>query len=228
MKHLDEITHQYYNDAGEQIPSVTQIISIINKQGIVQWANAMGFKRINAEKFMNEKAIVGSLLHDRISKFLKKEEYQPHLSTEINEKVDELFTQFMRWYNMANPTVIFSEETYINDKYGGTIDLICGINRLIYLIDFKTSKKVHTTHLIQLGGYLNLLKELDPGLYKDIDRCQILTFTPTNIYTEMREKRDMKKYETIFENSYILYKEYDRILREEWNTSMRELKIKGL
>ena len=131
------------------------------------------------------------------------------------------------WQEVSKPIVILSEETYINDKYGGTIDLICEIRGLTYLIDFKTSKKIHTTQLIQLGGYLNLLSELDHELYKKIDRCQIISFTPDRIITEGRERKQMKRYETIFENSYILYSEYDRLLKEEWGTSLRELKIIG-
>lgn len=227
MSYLDEKNHQYYNDKNEPIPSVTQIISILNKNGLVKWANILGFKKINAEKLINEKALIGSLLHDRISKYLKGEEYSPHLSEEINDRVDELYNIFLKWYDVSQPKLIFTEKNYINNLYGGTIDLLCEIEGKIYLIDFKTSKKIHSTQLIQLAGYLLLISELDPELYSKIDRCQILSFTPSKLLTESREIEQMKPYELIFQNSYILYTQYDKILREEWNESLKEWKDKG-
>lgn len=226
MSYLDEKNHQYYNDNNEPIPSVTQIISILNKKGLVSWANMLGFKKINAEKMINEKAVIGTLLHDRISKFFSKQDYQPHLSEEINNTVDELYSIFLKWYEMANPKLIFSEKNYISEKYGGTIDLLCEIEGLTYLIDFKTSKKIHSSQFIQLGGYLKLLSELDPDTYEMIDRCQILSFTPDKVITEIRDKKKMSSYELIFENSYILYMQYDKILREEWGETLREWKDK--
>lgn len=224
MSYLDEKNHQYYNDKNEPIPSVTQVISILNKKGLVKWANILGFKKISAEKLVNEKAMIGSLLHDRISKFFKKEEYQPHLSEEINAQVDVLYSRFLQWYEIATPLVILSEENYINEFYGGTIDLLCKIQDKTYLIDFKTSKKIHSSQFVQLGGYLTLIEELDPDLYNNIDRCQIISFTSERILYESRERKQMKPYENVFKNSYILYSEYDKILREEWNDSLKGLK----
>ena len=217
MRHFDEIKHQFYDDNGNEIPSITQILSMINKKGIVKWANYLGFKRIDCDKYLNEKAMIGTLLHDRISKFLKGEEYKPHISSEIENTVKTLFKYFIEWYDMSGMKLIYSEKMYNNNKYGGIVDLLCEINDEVYLIDFKTSKKIHGSQLLQLAGYLNLIETEEPDLYKKIKHCQILSFTPKNIISESRTIKEMKVYKSIFKNSYILFSEYDKLLREEWN-----------
>lgn len=217
MRHFDEIKHQFFNDEGQEIPSITQILSIINKKGLLKWANYLGFKRIDCDKYLNEKAMIGTLLHDRISKFLNGEEYKPHISMEIEKTVKTLFDYFMQWYEISNMKLIYSEKMYNNNKYGGIVDLLCEINGEVYLIDFKTSKRIHGSQLLQLAGYLTLIETEEPELYDKIRHCQILSFTPKNIISESRTIKEMEDYKSIFKNSYILFSEYDKILRREWN-----------
>ena len=43
----DKDVHAYYNEEGKRIPSVTQVVSLLAKQGISEWANMLGFYHKN-------------------------------------------------------------------------------------------------------------------------------------------------------------------------------------
>ena len=221
-----DVAHTYTNSEGKEIPSVTHIISIIKKKNITGWANYLGFKHISVKNYINEKAILGTLVHERIEKFFDNEEPEPYFDYSINQQVNARFDIFKTWYDSAKPERIWEEKEFTNDKYGGKIDLLCKMyDDKIVLLDFKTSKAVRSSHFLQLGGYLNLIQDCEPEMYKKIDLCQIVAITDCKVVQEVRPIELMKKYQDAFNDAYELYVKWDRILREEWNDSLRDLGI---
>ena len=47
----------YYNSKAHEIPSVTQIISLLNKKGLMDWSNWLGLQRI---KYWEHSSIIKS------------------------------------------------------------------------------------------------------------------------------------------------------------------------
>lgn len=159
---------KYYNKEGIEIPSVTNIVKLLQKPGLDTWANWMGLvRRINVTEYVEEKAIYGTYCHSLFEQFfmgfLSSESLDHNLITErefwsIIAKFQFIKDQF-RQYGIE---VINMELGLDGDRYGGTLDLLAmsrSLNR-VFLFDLKTSKSIYPTHLLQLGGYTSLVEEL--------------------------------------------------------------------
>ena len=55
---------QYYNSKHEEVPSVTTVLKILYKEGLLEWSNYIGKKGIDYTKFMEEKANLGTAVHE--------------------------------------------------------------------------------------------------------------------------------------------------------------------
>ncbi len=53
------------------------------------------------------------------------------------------------------------EKTILGKEYAGTIDIVCMIDKKIWLIDIKTSKAVYPSHELQLSAYKKLCEDMD-------------------------------------------------------------------
>lgn len=215
-----EEKHVYYNSKGDEIPSVTHILRIISKRSLVDWANYMGFRHINTKKFVEDKARIGTFFHDRVECYFQKKEWTKPFDCETEETVNKIFNNFMIWAKEANPEIIAEEKEYTNEEYGGKLDLLCSIKGVVTLVDFKTSKSIHATQFLQLGGYLNLIYENDPELYDKIQLCQIVACTPSDINIKSKDKREMYGYQHAFTKAFEIYKAWGHILKTEWNETI--------
>ena len=153
-----------YEVNGKKVPSVTTIIHSIGDDNIIKWANYLGFRHINYEKELDKYATNGTLIHD-----LLREEVDPNYKSDVKFK-DSLhrmeclgyITRFRNYMQGYTYETIFTEKTFISEShgYGGTIDWYAKfIDKFNLILDFKTSKEVRFSHLLQLGGYSTLLKE---------------------------------------------------------------------
>lgn len=153
-----------YEVNGRQVPSVTTIIHSLGNDEIIKWANSLGFRHLNYDKELEKYAANGTMIHD-----LLREEVDPNYKSEVVFKDpfqrSEVLGYLTRFRNLIKDyefETIFTEKTFISDKlgYGGTIDWFAlFFNKYYMLNDFKTSKAVRFSHLLQLGGYRNLLLE---------------------------------------------------------------------
>ena len=222
----EQLSHTYTTKNGTEVPSVTHILKLIKKKNISRWANGLGFKHINIKEFMNEKAMIGTLFHQRVEKYFKKEPIEPFMLESIENEVNARFQNFLIWVDEAKPEVIYEETPFVNDRYGGTVDLICRMyNNNIILLDFKTSNDIHYSHFLQLGGYLNLIAYNNITLFEDIDGCQIVAFGKNKVHQKMIYKDMMGKYQMAFEDCYNLYMKLDELLKRDWDDTLRDMTI---
>ncbi len=157
---------KYYHD-GKEIPSCTEIVKLLDKPELVSWANHMGFKRINATKYLDEKAAYGTHCHklfetyfsngmmyaDTSDNILSKEEYKAII---FKFRFIELF------FEKEGIEVINNELAMEGSTYGGTLDMLA-YNRAsdsLMIFDLKTSKSIYLSHWLQLMGYVQLLEEV--------------------------------------------------------------------
>ena len=54
----------YYNKEGKRLPGTTTILGILNKPLLVNWANNLGLQGINVRDYVDDKADIGTLVHD--------------------------------------------------------------------------------------------------------------------------------------------------------------------
>ena len=208
----------YYNSQGKEIPSVTQIISLLNHKGFMEWSNMLGFKRIDVGDYLDECAWVGTVVHDRISKSFNGETTFLNLGGKKAMEIEMLFKRFMTWKETTQVDMILSEERMQNERYGGTLDLVCKYpNGSVGLIDFKTGSKPKPSHLLQLGGYLNLLEDTNKELYDEIDFAEVITLGGKSINMVSRSIEEMQLYRDTFEKIYLLRCSWLSVLDDHWS-----------
>lgn len=241
-KDTDDI-HAYYNSKGERIPSVTQIIGCLGKKGVVQWANYLGFKHQSYNQVINERIHIGTLFHEMVEYFLftgkiKKDiptfegiNYILNIVVNMIKNVDDTFsitTKQAIHSEKYGIEPIMVEKAFRCEDYAGTIDCLGYFydpkekTKELSLIDFKTSKKVYPTHIMQLAGYLNLLLDSDNyEIFESLDSVRIIAVNDTDgIHMKRFSIEEMKKYRYAFYNLLFFFKQYESILQDDWKSSL--------
>ena len=209
----------YYNSKAHEIPSVTHIISLLNKKGLMDWSNWLGFQRIKYRAFLDEKALLGTLVHNKIECDICNTHYSPHIDYKLEREADVRFNYYLQWKRDCHVEPKYSELRLHNERYGGTIDFIGIVNGELTLGDFKTSKKPHFTHFMQLAAYLNLLQFKEPEIYDKLTNCRIICFTGKSdvpIISRSKRVEEMVEYRTAFEKLYEAFIVLNRISIEDW------------
>lgn len=165
----------YRNSKNEEVPSATTLLKILNKPSLVQWANYLGFKRLRVDDVLEEYAELGTLIHLLISSYLNKDMivYIPQ-SNIPNNVVFSYFAKFKKWYSKHDVEPIYLEQSFSSDKFGGTVDFYGKIDGYYTILDFKTSKKIRLSMMIQLALYCILLEQHGCT----VDRVGILLVNP--------------------------------------------------
>jgi hypothetical protein len=195
----------YKNKAGEKLPSVTQIISILAKPALIHWAWDLGCKGIDYKTFRDDKADIGTLAHEMILCHLKKK--TPDTSFYSQNQIDlaeTCFLKYLDWEKGKSIEPILLEEPRISEafQYGGTIDNYCLLNGVYTLIDYKTSKAIYDEYFMQVTAYNWLLIEYgflaDDILILRIGRDETEGF-------EVRKIDNPNKYFEIFKACLSIY-----------------------
>src|SRR5439155_20894113 len=140
------------------VPSVTWISGHYPKSiGFYKWLAQKGWDEAEAIKIAAGDK--GSKVHNAIGTLLAGEKveisYPDHKGSEyVNPTTGQLeeltleeydcLLAFQRWFQEVKPETIAREFVVWNEEYGyaGTIDYLCKIGGVPYLIDFKTSQDV--------------------------------------------------------------------------------------
>lgn len=212
----------YVNDDGVVVPSVTTVLKVLNKPQLVPWANYLGFKRINVKNELERTEIIGTTVHELIEEYSKSRVLHLTKLDDLNydsyDSIKKCFNSFKIWNKMNNVKILHSELPLVDDNYGGTMDCVCKIKDKIYLVDFKTSNKVHPSMFIQLSAYVKLLES--KGIH--IDKAGILRLDKKkqNVFdfVTMKNDKNLDKYFNIFLKLLEIYNEWNELLQNDWNS----------
>jgi hypothetical protein len=158
-------THTIYKLAnGKRVPGVTTILEIINKPGLVKWANGLGLQGIDSETYVDETARVGTLAHEMIQEYLKGPRWdRGAFSADQIDLAENAVISFFEWervndYNMITEKI---EMPLVSEcfAYGGTVDWYGSIGGKKWLVDIKTSRGLFPEHVFQVSAYWNMLLE---------------------------------------------------------------------
>lgn len=161
----------------EYFPSSSWVASYdYMPKALLDWAKKNG---VESDQIMIDAASRGSHIHHAIEMIIRGEKLV--MDTLVfngqNDKEEPLTTDewevvktFVDWNNEVKPKYLLSECTVISKKYGfgGTLDAVAVIGDKMYLIDFKTSKSIYSSHLVQIASYKQALIE-DDEKYKGIE-----------------------------------------------------------
>ena len=142
-----------YHINGRGIPSVTELLSFIDNEGLISWANRVGRQGQDNKEIASKAAEFGTMVHESIEMYLKKKQEL------ICDNV--CLDAFKEWWSNINSChrvkVLGQEQSLICEYFAGTYDLLISIDDKPYLIDFKTSNHVGYKYFMQLAAYRYLL-----------------------------------------------------------------------
>ena len=155
--------HQkYYTKDGILVPGVTTVLSVLAKPALIPWANKLGLQGIEVGKFVDSLGDVGTLCHNIIECYLKKQEVD-YSDYTPNQRVlaENAAKKFFEWEKKNDFKVLKSELQLVSEKhfFGGTCDIYSELNGKKTLIDIKTSKACYSEHFTQVAAYRLLLRE---------------------------------------------------------------------
>jgi len=219
VEFLDE---RFYTKDGETFyPSVTTVLDVYPKGfGYIQWLKDMGS---NASEVLAKAGEQGTKVHNAIERCLNGEEV---FWTEANEQYSflewQMINKFLEFWETYKPKIIAGPEvTIISDKMkvGGTIDIVCEIDGVMFLIDYKTSNGIYKTHELQLSAYCMLWNEANPS--NTINRTGILWLKARTRGPDKTGKKiqgagwQLVEFEKHYSDSFKLYEHTRKIYDEE-------------
>ena len=212
-KYSDHST--YINNNNIEVPSVTTILKVLNKPHIANWANSLGWKRQSYKKVLEEKANLGTLVHEVCHEYLFNEGINFNIPTKDLSFIKNNLNSFKSFLEEHNLNPIWGERSFSTETYGGTIDLYCELEGKKTIIDFKTSKKFYSSHFIQLGAYIQLLESNNIH----VEQVGILIIHENDWDLKLIDRSNMNDYINLFNNLVnVFYMIYD--LNDEWHDLM--------
>lgn len=155
--------HQRYRLADKTIvPGVTSPLGILAKPALIPWANKLGLQGIDVNKYVDDKASIGSLAHAMILAHFDGQaaDTSDYTANQINA-AENSFLSFLEWVKKYDIEPVLVEASLVSEtlRYGGTIDLFAQINDTPTLVDFKTGSGIYDEHWYQVAAYRYLLAE---------------------------------------------------------------------
>lgn len=195
---------EYYNKEGKQVPSVTTIVKLLDKENIASWHNWMGLvRRINTTTYLEQKAEYGNYCHTLFEMYftgmVTTSQRDERFVTEAQfHTLLEKFHWLRELFARNGITVQNMELGMDGERFGGTLDMLATHeeSHRIFLLDLKTSKQVYPSHFLQLAGYTLLLKELFSLSVTDVGI--IVLSQPVEHMVQLVRREDNSYNEQIF------------------------------
>lgn len=198
--------HIIYKVNGKRVPGVTTVLSVLAKPALITWSNKLGLNGIDVNKYVDDKAAIGTLAHEMIMNHFAGEEtdtrdYSPN---QVDYAENSVFS-YLAWEHGKEIKPILIEHAMVHERllYGGTCDLYCELDGVKTLVDFKTGSGIFPEHYYQLCAYRKLLFEngydVDQAMILNIPRAESEAFK-VETYT------DFETGEEIFQHCLELYK----------------------
>ena len=186
----------YATPEGNNYPSITTVLSIRSKQGLMEWRKRVGNDVAN---YVSRTAAArGTKVHHMC------EDYLNNMESDWPNKWKDHKKNFLPWCLfgqlkdnvLGNISDIYAQECSLySDKYkvAGRVDCIAKYNGVLSIIDFKTSTKVRSddwneNYYIQGSAYAEMFSEMT-GI--DTNQVVILVVTEDGTVQEfIKEKGD--------------------------------------
>ena len=155
---------RYKNKDNVIVPGVSTITKELgwNREVLCKWNNKMGLNGIDTQKYVSDKADIGTLAHKFITDGLQniKTDTSDYSKNQI-EKSENSVISFYEWEKTHTLEPILIEKQLVSEKYlfGGTLDLYGRVNKIFELDDIKTGSGIYEEQKVQLSGYWLLLLE---------------------------------------------------------------------
>ena len=173
-----------YQIGEKELPSVTTILSILDKPALMPWAaktTAAAFKEavINSIDCLSEE-LLDNIEQEAKGAYRKKSTEAMDIGTRVHKIIeswihsDGLLTPdevidpyakrgleaFLTWGEQHDIEIVSNEQVVTDDMlYAGRYDLLAKVDGKLTLIDFKTASGIWFSNWLQLGGYAIAIDE---------------------------------------------------------------------
>ena len=150
---------------GKKLPSVTEILGNLGwkYQVLIHWANKVGRQGLTTKEASGDAARVGNIAHDRIEGFLIRRPFErTDEPQDLWDRSTMAFESFRDWWhseNMSGRIEVIETECLMSDPeagFGGTADLVCLLDGVPAILDYKTGSGIYPEVAVQLEAYADL------------------------------------------------------------------------
>lgn len=202
---------------GTIVPGVTTITGDQlgwNKRALINWANRMGLKGIDSNKYKDDKADIGTLAHSMVTDWLLgiKTDTSDYSKNQI-QAAENSALSFFEWAKNRRIKPILVEIPIVSERYrfGGKPDIYAAIDGDLELIDLKTGSGIYEEMIIQVAAYAKLLTE---GGH-EVESVRILNIPRTEDEAFIERVMGTKQREVAWKIFYNCLKNYQ--LRKKMN-----------
>jgi hypothetical protein len=175
---------RYYEIDGQRLPSVTTILSLLEKKALIPWATKCMAKNIESRLDMDSlysKHDIVNILTDSRDAWVEESRVARETGTSVHSITESLFKSLAHggekagmldrdpvtieeincvkaaydWLLANDVRVIVTEEAVSHTGYAGRIDLAAVVNGVPTLVDIKTSKSIYPEYRMQVAAYLH-------------------------------------------------------------------------
>ena len=123
-------------------PSVTKLIDMLDKPGLLKWANRIGLQGINIDDYRSDSKNSGSNIHSVVESFTK---YGLLSNDEgLNQKMQKFF---------SDKEILEMEKDIETDFFIGRFDIKLKWHGFIFICDYKSNSNVYFETKLQLAAY---------------------------------------------------------------------------
>jgi hypothetical protein len=206
--------HRFYEIEGKNYPSITTVLNIRKKDGLVEWRKNIGEEVANYE--MRRAANRGKATHTLVEQYLKGE--TPSERGVLPLGLFKLLKPYVDQINNVHclETIMYSHKLTI----AGQVDCIAEYNGKLSVIDFKTANKERNegwidNYFLQTTAYAIMYEEL---FGKPIEQIVILIAGEDGSVSCF--KKDKKEFiEPLGEAIQNFYKYYQELNKEKVKSS---------
>ena len=203
---------RYYiiEDEKVQYPSVTSVISFVNRKKWADWQSKVGLEEANRKR--KHSTTRGTNFHTLTEVYLKNEDYKSCKEYQV-PLVNLMFNSAKKHLDNRISNIQLQEETMYSHKIclAGTVDLICDFDGELAVVDFKTAEKTKPEewledYFVQLSAYWAMFSEktgqapkklvvflvAENGEVQIVERTNIMDYLKTlqNYVTQFVQHRD--------------------------------------
>lgn len=143
-------------------PSVSQLLSLLDKPALLNWANKQGLQGIDITKERKGWLRAGTSIHNQIENFIKSK------APFLNELDQNNFLKFIE-----DKEIIDFEKNIETEWFQGRYDLKVKWNDKVYLMDFKNNAKdIYFENKLQLIAY-SMAEECDGFAIINVPKFEI-------------------------------------------------------
>eukprot|EP01138_Halocafeteria_seosinensis_P002053 gb/GECG01002102.1/.p1 GENE.gb/GECG01002102.1/~~gb/GECG01002102.1/.p1 ORF type:complete len:453 (+),score=51.01 gb/GECG01002102.1/:1-1359(+) len=178
IKRMFEKGSRLYQIGGAKYPSVTSVLNVLDKGGLVPWAVKQSLEVVRNEfqKHGEDAKFTKEWLEDTLSKAESRPEdikvQSADLGTRAHAAIDQIIRGveptitddirtvvegFQKWHANSGLKLHYAGDTTVYSKaygYAGSLDAIAtDAEGYLYVLDFKTSNWVHHSYGLQLAAY---------------------------------------------------------------------------